>query len=151
MQNCCKKTEIISFHISQCCLFMPTGWAKVQGLFISRHFQSLGGWRRILISWLGGSDNRTGCSGAPYVTTLFPHSRQPRTLRIRSSWLSRMGMMLMLTATTVATKLEMQIFSQREICECLTHNLRGDGGWSYLDTLETPKTQVREALMPKKR
>ena len=48
-----QKTGIISHHISQCCLFMPTGWG-VQGLFISRHFQRLGGWRRILISWLEG-------------------------------------------------------------------------------------------------
>ena len=49
-------TGIISHHISQCCLFMPTGWpgGGVQGLFISRHFQRLGGGGRILIScWEG--------------------------------------------------------------------------------------------------
>ena len=45
VQDCCKKSGIISLRISQCCLSMPTGWpgrGRAQGLFISRHFQCLG-------------------------------------------------------------------------------------------------------------
>ena len=55
VQDCCKKSGIISLRISQCCLSMPTGWPGWGGepkvySFLGT-FSVWSWWRRILISW----------------------------------------------------------------------------------------------------